>query len=72
MPIAWILNSNVDWHEKYRFAKVAFPFNLKSAYATYEIPFGAIQRFDWTLKADPGVKLPGAAEGMGNCRSHQV
>jgi alpha-mannosidase len=21
------------------------------------IPFGAIQRFDWTLKADPGVKL---------------
>ncbi len=48
---------NVDWHEKYRFAKVAFPLNLKSAYATYEIPFGAIQRFDWTLKADPGVKL---------------
>ena len=48
---------SVDWHEKYRFAKVAFPFNLSSAYATYEIPFGAIQRFDWTLKADPGVKL---------------
>ncbi len=48
---------SLDWHEKYRFAKVAFPFNLKSAYATYEIPFGAIQRFDWTLKSDPGVKL---------------
>jgi alpha-mannosidase len=48
---------NVDWHEKYRFAKVAFPLNLKSPYATYEIPFGAIQRFDWTLKSDPGVKL---------------
>jgi alpha-mannosidase len=48
---------SVDWHEKYRFAKVAFPMNLKSAYATFEIPFGAIQRFDWTLKADPGVKL---------------
>ena len=48
---------SVDWHEKYRFAKVAFPMNLKSAYATYEIPFGAIQRFDWTLKADPGVRL---------------
>jgi alpha-mannosidase len=48
---------SVDWHEKYRFAKVAFPFNLQSAYATFEIPFGAIQRFDWTLKADPGVRL---------------
>ncbi|HXW14781.1 MAG TPA: glycoside hydrolase family 38 C-terminal domain-containing protein [Terriglobia bacterium] len=48
---------NVDWHEKYRFAKVAFPMNLNSSYATYEIPFGAIQRFDWTLKADPGVRL---------------
>lgn len=47
----------VDWHEKYRFAKVAFPLNLKSAYATYEIPFGAIQRFDYTLKEDPGISL---------------
>jgi alpha-mannosidase len=47
----------VDWHEKYRFAKVAFPLNLRSAYATYEIPFGAIQRFDYTLKQDPGVRL---------------
>ena len=37
---------SVDWHEKYRFAKVAFPLNLKSVYATYEIPYGAIQRFD--------------------------
>ena len=63
---------NVDWHEKYRFAKVAFPLNLKSAYATYEIPFGAIQRFDWTLKADPGVRLHGASAGVGNRRSHQV
>ena len=47
----------VDWHEKYRFAKVAFPLNLKSVYATYEIPFGAIQRFDYTLKADPGIRM---------------
>ncbi|MGO8787222.1 MAG: alpha-mannosidase [Terriglobia bacterium] len=48
---------SVDWHEKYRFAKVAFPLNLKNVYATYEIPYGAIQRFDYTLKADPGVRL---------------
>ena len=54
---------NVDWHEKYRFAKVAFPVNLSSAYATYEIPFGAIQRFDWTLKTDPGVKLQAPPRG---------
>jgi len=48
---------SVDWHEKYRFAKVAFPLNLKSVYATYEIPYGAIQRFDYTLKEDPGIRL---------------
>jgi alpha-mannosidase len=48
---------SADWHEKYRFAKVAFPLNLKSAFATYEIPFGAIQRFDCTLKEDPHVRL---------------
>jgi alpha-mannosidase len=27
-----------DWHEKNRFAKVAIPFRLQSAFATYEIP----------------------------------
>ncbi len=48
---------SVDWLEKYRFAKVAFPVNLKSVYATYEIPYGAIQRFDYTLKEDPGIRL---------------
>lgn len=48
---------NVNWHERYKFAKVAFPFNLQSVYATYEIPYGAIQRFDWTLTSDPGIPL---------------
>jgi len=48
---------SIDWHERYRFAKVAFPFNLKNVYSTYEIPYGAIQRFDYTLKSDPGIRL---------------
>jgi alpha-mannosidase len=46
-----------DWHEKYRFAKVAFPLRLTSDFATYEIPFGSIQRFDYTLKEDLNVRL---------------
>ncbi|MCL5005492.1 MAG: glycosyl hydrolase-related protein, partial [Acidobacteria bacterium] len=46
-----------DWHEKYRFAKVAFPLRLTSDFATYEIPFGSIQRFDYTLTEDPNVRL---------------
>jgi alpha-mannosidase len=46
-----------DWHEKYRFAKVAFPLHLESAFATYEIPFGSIQRFDYTFKEDPHTRL---------------
>jgi alpha-mannosidase len=48
---------SVDWHEKYRFAKVAFPANLRSVFATYEIPFGAIQRYDFTIKEDPHIRL---------------
>lgn len=54
---------NVDWHEKYRFAKVAFPLNLKNVYATYEIPYGAIQRFDYTLKEDPGIRMTAPPRG---------
>jgi alpha-mannosidase len=52
-----------DWHEKYRFAKVAFPFRLQSAFATYEIPFGSIQRFDHTFKEDPNTRLKEPARG---------
>jgi alpha-mannosidase len=54
---------NVDWHEKYRFAKVAFPVNFKNVYATFEIPYGAIQRYDWTLKEDPGIRMMAPPRG---------
>ncbi len=33
-----------DWHEKHILLKVAFPVNAKSNFATYEIPFGSIER----------------------------
>jgi alpha-mannosidase len=52
-----------DWHEQYRFAKVAFPFRLSSAFAAYEIPFGSIQRFDHTFKEDPNTRLEEPARG---------
>jgi alpha-mannosidase len=54
---------SVDWHEKYRFAKVAFPANFKSVYATYEIPYAAIQRYDYNLTEDPGVRLSAPPRG---------
>ena len=34
----------VDWHETQKFLKVEFPLALRSAYATYEIQFGHVQR----------------------------
>jgi alpha-mannosidase len=52
-----------DWHEHYRFAKVAFPLRVASAFATYEIPFGSIQRFDYTFKEDPNTRLEDPARG---------
>ncbi|MFH0989348.1 MAG: glycoside hydrolase family 38 C-terminal domain-containing protein [bacterium] len=36
--------TTVFWKEKQTLLKVAFPLNLKSNYATYEIQFGALQR----------------------------
>jgi alpha-mannosidase len=35
---------DVDWHEKQKFLKVEFPLNIRSAFATYEIQFGHVQR----------------------------
>jgi len=34
----------VDWHEKHILLKVAFPLNLRSDKATFEIPYGTVER----------------------------
>ena len=36
--------THIRWHEKQTLMKVAFPFNMKTSSATYEIQFGAIKR----------------------------
>jgi alpha-mannosidase len=36
--------TEVDWHEKHRFLKVAFPVAIRSPRATYEIQFGHVER----------------------------
>lgn len=36
--------TEVDWREEHRFLKVAFPVNVRSMRATYEIPFGHVER----------------------------
>jgi alpha-mannosidase len=33
-----------DWHEQHILLKVAFPVNARSDHATYEIPYGSVQR----------------------------
>lgn len=35
---------HADWHEKHILLKVAFPLSAHSAHATYEIPYGSIER----------------------------
>jgi alpha-mannosidase len=34
----------VDWHEKHKLLKVAFPVNVRARYATYNIAYGNLQR----------------------------
>ncbi len=37
-------HTEVDWHERHRFLKVAFPVSIRSTRATYEIQHGHIER----------------------------
>ena len=37
-------DTEIDWHEEDRMLKVAFPVNVNSARATYEIQFGNVER----------------------------
>jgi alpha-mannosidase len=38
------IENDIDWHEKHVLLKAAFPLALESSVATYEIPYGAIER----------------------------
>lgn len=37
-------HTEVSWHEMHKFLKVAFPVNVRASRATYEIPFGHVDR----------------------------
>ncbi len=39
-----VVDNNVDWHETHVLLKAAFPLAASSAKATYEIPYGSIER----------------------------
>jgi alpha-mannosidase len=39
-----IVHNNFDWHEKHILLKAAFPLASTNKFATYEIPYGSIQR----------------------------
>jgi alpha-mannosidase len=38
------IENDIDWHEKHILLKAAFPLAVKSDFATYEIPYGSIER----------------------------
>ncbi|MGO9323856.1 MAG: alpha-mannosidase [Terracidiphilus sp.] len=38
------IDNDIDWHEKHVLLKAAFPLAVTSDFATYEIPYGEIQR----------------------------
>jgi alpha-mannosidase len=52
--------TNVDWWEEKTMLKVAFPVNVQSKVATYEIPYGSIQRStEWSNSLDSAkVEVP--------------
>jgi alpha-mannosidase len=37
-------HTEVDWHERHRLLKVAFPLRIHAEHATYEMPFGHAER----------------------------
>ena len=38
------IDNDIDWHEKHELLKAAFPLAVTSDFATYEIPYGSIER----------------------------
>ncbi len=38
------IRGNVDWHEKHKMLKLAFPMRVENPVADYEIPFGVMRR----------------------------
>jgi alpha-mannosidase len=46
-----------DWHERYKFLKVAFPVAAQNDYATYEIPYAVIQRFTHLIKEPVATEM---------------
>ncbi|HEX5283664.1 MAG TPA: glycoside hydrolase family 38 C-terminal domain-containing protein [Bryocella sp.] len=39
-----VVDNNIDWHETHVLLKAAFPLAASAPFATYEIPYGTIQR----------------------------
>ena len=39
-----LVNVNLNWQEKHRMLKIAFPVNINDPHAVYEIPYGFIER----------------------------
>lgn len=39
-----MVTNDFDWHETHELLKVAFPLTVNSDHATYEIPYGTIER----------------------------
>ena len=37
-------DTNADWHERHQFLKVAFPVDVNTDHATYDIQFGTVER----------------------------
>ncbi len=44
LRIRWLVRFDIDWHETHILLKAAFPLSATSPNATYEIPFGTIER----------------------------
>ncbi|MDZ7373380.1 MAG: glycosyl hydrolase-related protein [candidate division KSB1 bacterium] len=63
-----------DWHERYRFLKVAFPVAAQNDYATYEIPYAVIQRFTHIIKepVPTQMELPPRAWEPADQLKHEV
>ena len=63
MRTAWISNFAPTGTSITASPRPPSPSESPSAFATYEIPFGSIQRFDYTFKEDPNTRLEEPARG---------
>src|SRR5262249_23765649 len=65
------VNMQTDWHEKHILLKVAWPVSVHSRFATFEIPFGSVERPTTRTTLEEKAQFEVPAEHWADISDHE-